>query len=68
MRSNIPFLVKLLAIAGFGILYIPVVMMMIYSFNRGKLVSVWAGLSTKWYKELWSDDVLLTALQKSLII
>ena len=68
MRSNIPFMVKLLAIAGFGILYIPVVMMMIYSFNRGKLVSVWAGFSTKWYKELWSDDVLLTALYKSLII
>ena len=68
MRSNIPFLVKLLAIAGFGILYIPVVMMMIYSFNRGKLVSVWAGFSTKWYKELWYDDVLLTALYKSLLI
>ena len=68
MRSDVPFLVKLLAIAGFGILYIPVVMMMIYSFNRGKLVSVWAGFSTKWYKELWSDDVLLTALHKSLII
>ena len=68
MRSAVPLLVKLLAIAGFGILYIPVMMMMIYSFNRGKLVSVWAGFSTKWYKELWYDDVLLTALYKSLLI
>lgn len=68
MRSTVPLLVKLLAIAGFGILYIPVMMMMIYSFNRGKLVSVWAGFSTKWYKELWYDDVLLTALYKSLLI
>ncbi len=41
---------------------------MIYSFNRGKLVSVWAGFSTKWYKELWYDDILLTALYKSLLI
>ncbi len=68
MRRTVPLLVKLLAIAGFGILYIPVMMMMFYSFNRGKLVSVWAGLSTKWYKELWYDDVLLTALYKSLLI
>ncbi len=68
MRSTVPLLVKLLAIAGFGILYIPVMMMMFYSFNRGKLVSVWAGFSTKWYKELWYDDVLLTALYKSLLI
>ena len=68
MRSTVPLLVKLLAISGFGILYIPVMMMMIYSFNRGKLVSVWAGFSTKWYKELWYDDVLLTALYKSLLI
>jgi len=68
MRSTVPLLVKLFAIAGFGILYIPVMMMMIYSFNRGKLVSVWAGFSTKWYKELWYDDVLLTALYKSLLI
>lgn len=68
MRSAVPLLVKLLAIAGFGILYIPVMMMMIYSFNRSKLVSVWAGFSTKWYKELWYDDVLLTALYKSLLI
>ena len=68
MRRNVSFLVKLMAIVGFGILYIPVMMMMIYSFNRSKLVSVWAGFSTKWYRELWNDDVLLTALYKSLLI
>ena len=68
MRGTVPMLVKLLAIAGFGILYVPVMMMMIYSFNRSKLVSVWAGFSAKWYKELWYDDVLLTALYKSLLI
>ena len=59
---------KVLGIAGFGILYIPVMMMIIYSFNSSKLVAVWAGFSTKWYKELWTDDILLTALYKSLLI
>ena len=68
MRRDVPFLAKVLGIAGFGILYIPVMMMIIYSFNSSKLVAVWAGFSTKWYKELWTDDILLTALYKSLLI
>ena len=68
MRHDVPLLAKVLGIAGFGILYIPVMMMIIYSFNSSKLVAVWAGFSTKWYKELWTDDILLTALYKSLLI
>ena len=68
MRRDVPLLAKVLGIAGFGILYIPVMMMIIYSFNSSKLVAVWAGFSTKWYKELWTDDILLTALYKSLLI
>lgn len=68
MRRDVPLLIKALGIAGFGILYIPVMIMIIYSFNSSKLVAVWAGFSTKWYKELWTDDILLTALYKSLLI
>ena len=68
MHRDVPLLIKALGIAGFGILYIPVMMMIIYSFNSSKLVAVWAGFSTKWYKELWTDDILLTALYKSLLI
>ena len=68
MRHEVPLLAKLLAIVGFGILYIPVMIMIIYSFNRSKLVAVWAGFSTKWYRELWTDDILLSALYKSLSI
>ena len=37
-----------LGIIGFGILYVPVTVMVIYSFNSSRLVSVWAGFSTKW--------------------
>ena len=49
MRRDVPLLIKALGIAGFGILYIPVMIMIIYSFNSSKLVAVWAGFSTKWY-------------------
>ena len=55
-----------LAIIGFGILYVPVVVMVIYSFNASRLVSVWAGFSTKWYGELMRNDQVLEALGKSL--
>jgi putrescine transport system permease protein len=55
-----------LGIIGFGILYVPVVVMVIYSFNASRLVSVWAGFSTKWYGALMQNDQVLAALGKSL--
>jgi putrescine transport system permease protein len=55
-----------LGIIGFGILYVPVMVMVVYSFNAGRLVSVWAGFSTKWYGELMQNDQVLEALGKSL--
>ena len=66
MFRRIPFPIIWLGILGFGILYIPIVLMMIYSFNDSKLVSVWAGFSTKWYLSLLSNDQLLSAVGKSL--
>ena len=55
-----------LGIIGFGILYVPVTIMVIYSFNSSRLVSVWAGFSTKWYAALLQNEQLLAALGKSL--
>jgi len=55
-----------LGIIGFGILYVPVLVMVIYSFNASRLVSVWAGFSTKWYGALMQNDQVLAALGKSL--
>jgi len=55
-----------LGIIGFGILYVPVTVMVIYSFNSSRLVSVWAGFSTKWYGELLENEAVLEALGKSL--
>ena len=55
-----------LGIIGFGILYVPVTIMVIYSFNSSRLVSVWAGFSTKWYGALLQNEQLLAALGKSL--
>jgi putrescine transport system permease protein len=46
---------------GFAFLYIPMVILVIYSFNESKLVTVWAGFSTKWYGELIRNEAFLDA-------
>jgi putrescine transport system permease protein len=46
---------------GFAFLYIPMVILVVYSFNESKLVTVWAGFSTKWYGELLRNEAFLDA-------
>ncbi|RKE39637.1 ABC-type spermidine/putrescine transport system permease subunit II [Paraburkholderia sp. BL23I1N1] len=53
---------------GFLFLYIPIVSLVVYSFNESKLVTVWSGFSLKWYGVLMHDAELLTAAWLSLKI
>lgn len=53
---------------GFLFLYIPIVSLVIFSFNKSKLVTVWGGWSTKWYGELLNDPQILGAAWISLKI
>jgi putrescine transport system permease protein len=53
---------------GYAFLYIPIIILIIYSFNESKLVTVWSGFSTQWYYELFNDDQLLAAAWVSLRI
>lgn len=46
---------------GFAFLYLPMVILVIFSFNESKLVTVWAGFSTKWYGELLRNQAFLDA-------
>lgn len=46
---------------GFAFLYIPMVILVIFSFNASKLVTVWAGFSTRWYGELVQNEAFLDA-------
>ena len=55
-------------IAGYAFLYIPIIILMIYSFNESQLVTVWSTFSTKWYGELFRDPKLLAAAWVSLRI
>jgi putrescine transport system permease protein len=53
---------------GFAFLYVPILSMMVFSFNASKLVTVWAGFSTKWYVSLFQNDQMLDAARLSLQI
>jgi putrescine transport system permease protein len=46
---------------GFSFLYLPILILIIYSFNAGRSVAVWAGWSTKWYAEVFHNQQLLDA-------
>ncbi|MDJ0626986.1 MAG: ABC transporter permease subunit [Rhodobacter sp.] len=46
---------------GFAFLYLPMLILIIYSFNGGRLVTVWSGFSTKWYGELFRNEAFLDA-------
>jgi ABC-type spermidine/putrescine transport system, permease component II len=46
---------------GFAFLYVPVLILMVYSFNESRLATVWSGFSLKWYGELFRDKQMLQA-------
>ncbi len=46
---------------GFAFLYVPILILVVYSFNSSRLVTVWAGFSTKWYGELFNNEQFLDA-------
>jgi putrescine transport system permease protein len=63
-----PFLLFSALAFGYAFLYLPIILLIIYSFNESRLVTVWAGFSTKWYAELLQNDQILSAALLSLEI
>ncbi|MGL6047677.1 MAG: ABC transporter permease subunit [Vogesella sp.] len=62
-----PFL-KGVLVVGFLFLYIPIVSLIVYSFNESKLVTVWGGFSTKWYVSLFNNEQIMSAVKLSIEI
>ena len=52
----------------FGILYIPIITLIFFSFNESNSTAVFTGFSLKWYKELFSSPDTFTALRNTLIL
>ena len=65
VNSLSPFNVTSLAL-GLAFLYLPIVILVIYSFNASRLVTVWGGWSLRWYREFFNDRAMLDAAWMSL--
>jgi putrescine transport system permease protein len=66
--SRRPIFVMTMMAFGFAFLYIPILSLIVYSFNESRLVTVWAGFSTKWYVALFHNEAVLNAAKLSLKI
>lgn len=53
---------------GLVIIYLPIALVILYSFNESKISSVWGGFSLKWYRTLFADKAMFQALGNSLIL
>jgi len=51
---------------GYAFLYIPLVLVVVYSFNDSRIATIWGGFSTRWYGELFRNDQVLDAAFLSL--
>jgi spermidine/putrescine transport system permease protein len=49
-------------------LYAPILVLMIYSFNRSRLSARWLGFTNEWYAVLWRDEQIFQSLENSLVV
>lgn len=56
------------AMACFVILYLPIVLLVVYSFNAGTSVAIWEGFSWRWYQTAWQNQQVQAATVRSLVI
>src|SRR5690606_4733054 len=68
MTRRIPMFRLTALVFGFAFLYIPILSLIVYSFNRSRLVTVWGGFSTEWYARLMENEQILQAAWLSLRI
>jgi spermidine/putrescine transport system permease protein len=57
-----------IALTCFALLYLPIVLLVAYSFNAGVSIAVWEGFSLRWYKSAWENEAVQSATVRSLII
>jgi len=56
------------ALAGYAFLYLPLVIVVVYSFNDSRLNAEWVGFTLDWYRKLFNDEEMLVAAGNSLAI
>ncbi len=67
MKSRSTFVFTMMAF-GYAFLYVPILSVIVYSFNASRLVTVWGGFSTQWYSALFRNTAILEAAGRSLLV
>lgn len=67
MKQHSRFILSTLAF-GYAFLYVPLVLVVVYSFNDSRIATIWGGFSTRWYGELLRNEQILDAAFLSLRI
>lgn len=57
-----------IAVVAFVALYLPILTLVVYSFNAGQLISRWEGLSLHWYTAAWANEAVKDAALRSLVL
>lgn len=57
-----------IALACFVMLYLPIILLVIYSFNAGTSIAIWEGFSWRWYVSAWDNEAVKSATFRSLTI
>ena len=65
MRRLSPFLITMMVL-GYAYIYAPIISLVVFSFNKSRLVTVWGGFSTVWYAKLFENTQILDAAWLSL--
>jgi spermidine/putrescine transport system permease protein len=74
MAIKQPFAIKaqpgfgLITLFCFGFLYLPMVLLFVYAFNKGENIAVWEGFSLRWFQSAWANDDAQDAALRSLYI
>lgn len=57
-----------IALTCFALLYLPIILLVIYSFNSGSSIAIWEGFSWRWYQSAWANEQVQEATVRSLVI
>ena len=56
------------ALLCFAVLYMPIILLVIYSFNAGESIAIWEGFSWRWYVSAWGNEKVQAATIRSVVI
>ena len=68
MQNKNPVIAKVLNILVFLFLYLPIAVLIVFSFNDSKSRTVWSGFSLHWYEELFQDEEILSAFSTTITV